>query len=112
MFKIIQNPTYSWPVTVEFPADGGRVEKATFDIELRRLTQSRLNEIRDAIENGTTSDVELAREVVVGWSGITDENGEVPYSDAARDRLLDIPLVAGAIVMAMFTSIAGAKRKN
>lgn len=112
MFKIVQEPTYSWPVSVEFPADGGRVEKSTFDIEFKRLTQTRLNEIREAIEKGTTSDVELAREVVVGWSGITDDSGPVPYSDAARDRLLDIPLVAGAIVMTMFSSIAGAKRKN
>lgn len=112
MFKIVQNPTYTWPVTVEFPADGGRVEKATFDIEFKRLTQTRLNEIRDAIEKGTITDADLAREAIVGWSGITDENGPVPYSEAARDQLLDIPLVAGAIVMAMFGSIAGAKRKN
>lgn len=112
MFKIVQNPTYTWPVTVEFPSDGGRVEKATFDIEFKRLTQTRLNEIRDAIEKGTITDGDLAREVITGWSGINDDKGPVPYSEAARDQLLDIPLVASAIVMAMFGSIAGAKRKN
>lgn len=112
MFKIVQNPTYSWPVTVEFPSDGGRVEKATFDVEFKRLSQTRLNEITEAIGKSTITDGDLAREVIVGWSGITDENGAVPYSEAARDQLLDIPLVAGAIVMAMFNSITGAKRKN
>lgn len=112
MFKIVQNPTYTWPVTVEMPVDGGRVEKATFDIEFKRLTQTRLNEIRDAIEKSAITDVDLSREVITDWSGITDADGPVPYSEAARDQLLDIPLVASAIVMAFFGSISGAKRKN
>lgn len=112
MFKIVQTQTYSWPVSVEFPTDKGRVEKAQFDIEFKRLSQSRLNEIRDSIEKGTTTDIELAREVIMGWDGITDENGPVPYSESAREQLLDVPLVASAIIMALFSSIAGAKRKN
>ena len=58
------------------------------------------------------TDNELAREVMTGWSGITDADGVVPYSEAARDQLLDIPLVSASIVMALFSSIAGAKRKN
>lgn len=112
MFKIVQTQTYSWPVSVEFPTDKGRVEKAQFDIEFKRLSQTRLNEIRDSIEKGTTTDIELAREVIMGWDGITDENGPVPYSESAREQLLDVPLVASAIIMALFSSIAGAKRKN
>lgn len=112
MFKITQPTDYTWPVTVNFPTDGGRTEKATFDARFKRITQSRLAELRDAIEKSTTSDVELAREVLVGWSGVTDEKGEVPYSEAARDQMLEIPLVAAAVVMALFESIAGAKRKN
>jgi hypothetical protein len=112
MFKISQNPTYTWPVNVELPTDGGRVEKATFDVEFKRLTQTRLNEIKTAIESNQITDNELAREVMTGWSGITDADGVVPYSEAARDQLLDIPLVSASIVMALFSSIAGAKRKN
>lgn len=112
MFKIVQNPTYTWPVTVEFPSDGGRTEKSSFDAEFKRITQSRLNEIRDSIEKGTITDLDLAREVVVGWSGVTEDQGPMPYSEAARDQLLEIPLVAASIVMAFFGSISGAKRKN
>lgn len=112
MFKIVQTQTYTWPVSVEFPTDKGRVEKAQFDIEFKRLSQSRLNEIRDAIEKGATTDADLAREVIMGWDGITDESGPVPYSESAREQLLDVPLVASAIVVALFNSIAGAKRKN
>lgn len=112
MFKITQSATYTWPVSIEFPADGGRTEKATFDAQFKRLTQSRLHEIREAIEKGAITDIELAREVLVGWAGIQDEGGEVPYSESARDQMLDIPMVAGAVVMAMFASVTGAKRKN
>ena len=106
MFKIAQSASYTWPVSVEVPTDGGRVEKATFDVQFKRLSQTRLNEIREAIEKGTITDADLAREVIVGWSGITDDTGAVPYSEAARDQLLDVPLVASAIVMSLFSSIA------
>ena len=112
MFKIITATEYSWPVSVQFPVDGGRTEKATFDAKFKRLTQTRLAELREAIEKGSVTDVEIASEVLVGWSGVTDDKGDMPYSEAARDSLLDIPLVAAAIVMALFESIAGAKRKN
>ena len=39
MFKIVQNPTYTWPVTLELPADGGKTEKATFDAEFKRTAR-------------------------------------------------------------------------
>lgn len=112
MFKIVQNPTYSWPVTVELPTDGGKTEKATFDAEFKRLTQSRVDEIRQAVERGEMRDADLAREALVGWSGVVDENGQVPYSEKARDQLLDIPMVSTAIVMALLNSLSGARRKN
>lgn len=112
MFKLIQPTSYTWPVTVELPIDGGRTEKATFDAEFHRLSQSRLEELRGQIERNEIRDVDLVREVMVGWSGVTDGANPVPYSEAARDQLLDIPMVAASIVMSLFQSIAGAKRKN
>ena len=71
MFKIVQNPTYTWPVTLEIPTDGGKTEKATFDAEFKRLTQSRVEEIRASVERGEMRDIDLAREAMVGclaWS--------------------------------------------
>ena len=112
MFKITQSPEYTWPVNVDIPADGGRTEKAQFDAKFRRLTQTRIDEIRLAVERGELRDADLAREAMVGWSGVTDDGGEVPYSESARDRLLDIPTVSAAIVMALLGSLSGARRKN
>lgn len=112
MFKIVTSPTYTWPVTVELPADGGKTEKATFDAEFKRLTQTRVDEIRQAVERGEMRDADLAREAMVGWSGVVDESGPVPYSENAREQLLNIPTVATAIVMALLGSLSGARRKN
>lgn len=112
MFKIAQSATYTWPVSVEFPTDGGKTEKATFDAEFKRLTQSHVEEIRQAVERNEMRDTDLARETLVGWSGIVDANGTVPYSESARDQLLEIPTVAASIVMALLNSLAGARRKN
>lgn len=112
MFKIVQNASYSWPVQVELPVDGGKTEKATFDAEFKRLSQSRVDEIRQAVERGEMRDADLAREALVGWSGVVDDSGPVPYSEKARDQLLDISMVSTAIVVALLNSLSGAKRKN
>lgn len=112
MFKLSQSPEYTWPVEINLPADGGRTEKATFDAKFKRMTQSRMEEIRAAADRGELRDADLAREALIGWSGVIDENGEVPFSEAARDRLLDVPMVASAIVLALLSSVSGARRKN
>ena len=112
MFKITQSSDYTWPVTVETPTDGGRTEKSTFDAKFKRLNQTRIDEIKKSVEAGEMRDADLAREVLIGWSGITDEGGEVPFSDGAREKLLEVPMLATAIVMALLNSISGAKRKN
>ena len=55
----------------------------------------------------------MASEVLVGWSGVTDDEGkEVPFSQKSMAELLEVPMLAGAIVMAYFDSLNGAKRKN
>lgn len=113
MFVLSQSNSYKWPVSVEFPIDGGKHEKQTFDAEFKRLSQTQIENVRKQIEESTTTDRDLAKSVLIGWSGITDGNGgEVPFSDSASDQLLDIPLVAAAIVMAFIGSLSGAKRKN
>lgn len=112
MFKIAQSAEYTWPVTVDVPTDGGRSEKSTFDARFKRLTQTRMDEIRKSISNAEINDADLAREVLVGWAGVVDDGGDVPYSEAARDRLLDIPMVSAAVVMALLGSLSGARRKN
>lgn len=111
-FVLKQSSTYTWPITVEFPVDGGRTEKSTFDGEFKRLSQTRIKEITAAVDAGELNDIDIANEVLVGWSGVTDGKDDIPFSTAALNQVLDVPLVASAIVLAFFNSLTGAKRKN
>jgi hypothetical protein len=124
-FVLNQSQSYSWPVSIKLPADGGKREKSTFDAVFRRLPQSRINEIQqlvqqrikaaergEELDNGVTDD-SIAAEILVGWSGILDGDGDdVPYSEAVKAQLLDVPMMAGALIEAYFNSLAELKRKN
>lgn len=112
-FVITQSQSYSWPVAVEFPVDGGRFDRQTFDAQFKRLPQDRIREVWDRIKADELDDDGLCNEILVGWSGITDDKGaEIPYSEKARANLLKVPLVAAAIVGAWLDSLSKAKRKN
>jgi hypothetical protein len=121
-FVLKQSATYTWPITLVLPIDGGRREKHTFDGEFRRLPQTRINEIiRQAKlqERGKLADDEelqdqdAAKEILSGWTNVVDDKGEeVPFSEAALNQLLEIPTVAGQIVRTWFESLEVAKRKN
>ena len=123
-FVLKQSSSYSWPVTIRMPADGGKREKQSFEAEFKRLPQSRIAEIQaqaqklvKAAEAGEQldgiSDVTVADEVLVGWSGILDEDGdEVPYTETNKDILLEVPLMAASLVQAYFASLTDEKRKN
>lgn len=113
MFKLSQSQDYSWPVTVSLPADGGKFSKETFDARFLRIPQTRIDELRAQAESAEKiSDHAIAREVLVGWSGITDDGDEVPFSPANLERVLNLPGVAAAIVMAFLESLSGSRRKN
>jgi hypothetical protein len=124
-FVLKKAATYSWPVTIELPVDGGRYEKQTFEGIFNRLKQSRVTQIqveamklkaaiqKDQDISGMVKDQEIADEVLAGWKGILDEDGdELPFSEAVKAELLEIPSVAGSIVMAFGDSISKAKAKN
>ena len=121
-FVLKQSASYTWPITLILPVDGGRREKHTFDGEFKRLPQTRINEIvrlaremeRGRLnEDEALEDQDAAREILAGWSAVVDDDGkEVPFSDGTLSQLLEIPTVAGQIVRAWFESLEVAKRKN
>lgn len=112
MFKLNQTTTFTWPVTVSIPSDGGRHTKETFDAEFLRLPQSKLREMQQSIERGDLNDEMFVRQILVGWKGITSDGEEVPFSEHTLAQVLDITGVAGAIVMAYAEAQTGLIRKN
>ncbi|MBF0093991.1 MAG: hypothetical protein HQL34_05540 [Alphaproteobacteria bacterium] len=110
MFKLTTHHSYSWPVIVQTPVDGGKFTKATFDATFKVIPQERI----DAIVRGGNVDAELLCEVTQGWKGVQDDDGQdLPFSEEARDRLLSVPYVRAGLVDAYLDSLSGgARRKN
>lgn len=124
-FVLKQSDSYTWPVSIKLPANGGKRERQTFDAEFKRLPQSRINEIQREVQQRVKanekgedtgegiSDQSIADEILMGWDGIIDGDGEpVPFSNAVKAQLLDVPMMAGALVAAYFESLVEQKRKN
>ena len=117
-FVLKQSDTYSWPVSFDVPVDGGRHERQTFDGEFKRLPQSKIGpmvaELQKVDDLGELERItEIAKDVLVGWSGINDDDGkEMPFSQKALEQLLEVPFLAVAVLKAYVDSIKGAKRKN
>lgn len=64
------------------------------------------------LENGV-SDQSIADEILIGWDGIVDGDGEpVPFTKGTKAQLLDVPMLAGALIEAYFESLVEEKRKN
>ena len=121
--RLSQSPTYRWPVKVVLPTDGGRHETFTFDAEFRRLKQSRIAELvevsqrqqRGEVLEGDEdmSDVDVLDEIMAGWDGIEDDDGEaIAFSRVNLARLCELPTVAAQIMQAFIGSLQKAKAKN
>ena len=105
--------SYKWPVIHNMPVDGGKHEKHTFDAEFKRVTQTRIREMGEQIQNNEITEADLLNEVLLGWDGINDEDGNpIKYSQIALQQVIDVPMLATDISKAFFDSLAGAKRKN
>jgi hypothetical protein len=112
-FVLKQSDQFSWPVTFDLPVDGGLHETQTFDVHFKRMPQKWIREIAKKIDAEKVTDTEVAREIVLGWTGITDEAGkDIPFSQKALEQLLEIPTLAGAMVLTFFKATAGIKEKN
>ena len=109
------------------PTDGGTWEKHSFDGHFARLGQERVEYIiqnyerRIAdIKSGIELTVELevltpkaiASEILIGWDGITSEDQEVPYTEATKNRLLEVETVAASIILAWSRSLQGNAAKK
>lgn len=114
MFKLSRvTPSYLWPVTVGLPMDGGTVERVAFDVQFRRLTVEERKRFNERIVAEKMSDDAVARELVVGWSGVQDESDDdIPFSVTLLNRLLNVEGVATAICRAYGESHDKAAEKN
>ena len=106
-FVLKKVSSYKWPVTVQIPVDGGKFKKETFTAVFKKMSRSTFADLAEQSEEA------LISEILGGWEGVKDEDGdEVPYSKAAQADLCDDPYVLRGLIDAYSESLGGAPAKN
>ena len=106
-FKIARKPTYKHEIAVSMPTEKGKRETEKFMAEFKHVGRERLDELR-AIPHR-----EVLNEVLVGWTGLIDEDGqEVPFNELNKNIVFDIPQAFEALALGFWASIFGAKKGN
>lgn len=106
-FKIALSPTYKSKIVVETPNDNGKFDKSDFMAEFTRVSFDDLDELRKLPQK------EVLEKVLVGWSGLLDENGEaVNFNPLNMVIILQIPQAFTALYEGFWSSIFKAKEKN
>lgn len=106
-FVLKKVSTYKWPVEVSIPVDGGKFKKETFTAVFKKMSRSAFNDLIDM------GDDALVDEIIEGWEGIKDEDGEeVPFCAGTKKELFDDPYVLRALIQSYTDSITGATEKN
>lgn len=116
MFKIVDAPTFKWPVKINIPRDGGKLTPATFTGEFAALSQDEIDQALEDARDGNL-DAGFASKVLLGWPQgqvQASDGSELPYSDEAKEKLLRMSYVRNGVVEAFFDGVSGgaARRKN
>lgn len=112
MFKLAQSPEFWVPVEFEWTTEKGAREIVKFRVRCKRLALDAITALQQRIRDESLLDDAVAREIVVGWDGIADEDGNVAaFNEESFARFLQLG-TAGAIVVAYFNAYPRARVKN
>ncbi|MEN9671434.1 MAG: hypothetical protein RL018_1711 [Pseudomonadota bacterium] len=122
MFKLANNESFTYPVTVEVNSNGGAIRKDKFTATFKRLGTSevttwvdRLVEAgRQGLDSLFQTQRELAQEVVINWQDVVGDDGApVTFSPERLAEALEIHPVPSSIANAWMEAVSGgAKTKN
>jgi len=108
-FKLIARNTVTVPVKGFFTLDDGKKELFDFKLTCRRQGA---DEQLAALKNDDKSVKAFMQDVVQGFSGVLDEDGnQVTYSEETLDALLETPGIA-QLAFRAYLEEQGAKAKN
>ena len=113
-FIIKKDKSYTWPVTISEPVDGGTFNDQKVRVKFKMLSQGRIDEV---VKNEAEEDADILTDVLIGWDDgvFKDESGaDLVFNEENKDLILSVPFVRGALIKGFFESIAGKafKRKN
>ena len=98
--------TFKCKIKYTLQTEEGKTEDQEFLGEFKRLSQE---EVKELINSGK-SDVDMVREVLVGWKATDLEtHQDVPYSEEIRDALFKQTSI-GAVIFLRYCEAVGAAR--
>ena len=107
-FRLAKKRTVKWPVTIQIPADGGKVTPATITAEFEVLDTEEIDRVGN--EGG-----DVLSRALIGWHGVADEDGnDIPFTEENKKSFLGITYVRAALYNAYAEVQQGraAARKN
>jgi hypothetical protein len=106
MLKVTARPQFKQKVDARVPIDGGFRDEV-FHVTFRLTSQPEAEVFTTAQQD------DFLRDVVVELHDLADENGNaIPYSDAVRDQVFELPWAKLAIFKAYFAAVRGERPKN
>ena len=111
-FVLDQSNTYKCKVEIEVPV-GKKTETQDFYAEFKNISQSRLQEMMRQVANQEMLDVDVAKEVLMGWEEMENEDGtDVEFNNANLNKALDVMGFATAVGFAFMESSKVRFEKN
>jgi hypothetical protein len=114
-FILSKESSYRRTESFDRPVDGDEetgFQQQMVDVRFREMGLAWVNATVEKINAGEITDIEICREVVVGFDAEDEQGNAVPFTAENRDLLLDKRHFASAAVAQFFSSLAGRKAKN
>ena len=97
---------YEWQVKVKTPYKG-KFKEESFTAKFKNVGRKNFNELIDG------GDDHFVKTVLLGWSGIKDEDGnEIEFNDENFEAIIDNVYIVQAVIAAYGESMQGALVKN
>jgi len=111
-FVLDQSPTYKFKVDINIVSNGKETTES-FIALFKNVTQSRFKEMIKMVEEKQIEDVDVAREVLMGWEEMENADGtDVKFNKENLDKALDVMGFATAVGFAFMESCKLRFEKN
>ena len=109
MFKFEKNPTFTWPVKVQVPIDGGKFEEHVFTARWQLQEAAALRKFQaEHPEGGAAA---LLEKALKSWSDVQETDGTpIEFTPENVKRLADAPHVRSALITSYWDAADGGLR--
>lgn len=119
-FVVETSGSYLYKVKFTTFSEDGRPQLQTFSLRYKRLMQDKVDEYvkrgKEMADSGKTEIddvIEYLSDIVVGWEGVQDADGEaLPFNKENFSKLVNFPMMSTTIFDNWMESVQGGKKKN